>query len=65
MKSYITDNHFHAPSNAEQLGEVLFPGGQIHPRAVDKGRPSVQQDPPFPHYAIRFRPKNVRWSQIR
>jgi len=61
----LTDNHFHAQSNVEQPGEVLSTGGQIHPGAVDKGRPTVQQVTPFSYYAIRFRPKNVRWSQIR
>jgi hypothetical protein len=63
--SCLTDIHFHAHSNAEQLGEVLSTGGQIHSGAMDKGRPSVQQVTPFSYYAIRFRPKNVRWSQIR
>jgi len=63
--SCLTDSHFHAHSNVEQLGEVLSTGGQIHSRAVDKGRPSVQEVAPFSYYAIRFRPKNVHWSQIR
>jgi len=63
--SCLSDNHFHAQSNVEQPGEVLSTGGQIHPGAVDKGRPTVQQVTPFSYYAIRFRPKNVRWSQIR
>jgi hypothetical protein len=63
--SCLTDNHFHAHSNVKQLGEVLSTGGQIHSGAMDKGRPSVQQGTPFSYTAIRFRPKNVRWSQIR
>jgi len=63
--SYLTDTHYNAHSNVEQLGEVLPTGGQIHSRAVDKGRFSVQQVTPFSYYAIRFRPKNVHWSQIR
>jgi hypothetical protein len=65
MQSYITDIHFHATSNVEQLGEVLSTGGQIHSRAVGKGRPTVQQVTPFYYHAIRFRPKNVHWSTIR
>jgi len=64
-KSCLTDNHFHAHSNVKQPGEILYKGGQIHSGAVDKGRPSVQQATPFSYYAIRFRPKNVHWSQIR
>jgi hypothetical protein len=63
--SCLTDNHFHAHSNVEQLGEVLSAGGQIHSRAVDKGRLSVQEVTPFSYYAFWFRPKNVHWSQIR
>jgi hypothetical protein len=35
--SCLTDNHCDAQSDVEQLGEVLFTGGQIHSRAVDKG----------------------------
>jgi hypothetical protein len=62
---YLTDIHFDAEYDAEQHGEVLPTGGQIHSRAVDKGRPSVQEGTPFSYYAIRFWPKNVRWSQIR
>jgi hypothetical protein len=62
---YLTDIHSDAHFDVEQLGEVLSTGGQIHARAVDKGRPSVLQVTPFSYYAIRFRPKNVRWSQIR
>ena len=62
---YLTDIHLDAHSDAEQLGEVLSTGGQIYTRTVDKGRPSVQQVTPFSYYAIRFRTKNVHWSQIR
>jgi len=62
--SCLTDSHYDAQSDVEQLGEVLSTGGQIHSRAVDKGRPSVQKVTPVSYYAIRFRPKNVHWSQI-
>jgi hypothetical protein len=51
--SCLTNNHFHASSKVEQLGEVLSTGGQIHSGAVDKGRPSVLQGTPFSYYAIR------------
>jgi methylphosphotriester-DNA--protein-cysteine methyltransferase len=61
----LTDNHYDAQTDVEHLREVLSTGEQIHSRAVDKGRPSVQQVTPISYYAIRFRPKNVRWSQIR
>jgi hypothetical protein len=61
----LTDNHCDAQSDVEQLGEVLSTGGQIYSRAVDKGRPTVQQGTPFSYTATRFRPKNVHWSQIR
>ena len=44
-------------SDVEQLGEVLSTGGQIHSRAVDKGRPSELQGTPFSYYAIRFGPR--------
>jgi hypothetical protein len=43
---------FNSHSNVEQLGEILFTGGQIHSRAVDKGRPSALQGTPFSYYAI-------------
>jgi hypothetical protein len=62
---YLTDIHFYANSNVEQLGEVLSTGGQIHPRAVDKEWPTVQEVTSFSYYAIRLRPKNVHWSEIR
>jgi hypothetical protein len=62
---YLADIHRDAQSDVEQIGEALSTGGQIYSRAVDKGRPSVLQGKPFSYYAIRFRPKNVHWSQIR
>jgi len=62
---YLADIHFDAQSDVEQNGEVLSTDGQIHSRAVDKGRPSAPQGTPFSYYAVRFRPKNVHWSQIR
>ena len=63
--SCLTDIHYDAHSNVEQLGEVLSTGGQIHSRALDKGRPSILQGTPLCYSAIRFRPKNVHWSQVR